>query len=86
MIAAEAHASGIPLVAPDMGGAGDFVRNTALGFKPADTSDVVRAILELPVGARKAIARRTPRSMEEHFRELYRLYAGLGSNANTAAA
>jgi alpha-1,6-mannosyltransferase len=86
MIAAEADASGIPLVAPDMGGASDFVRDTALGFTPADTSDVVRAILELPVGAREATAPRSPRSMEEHFRDLYRIYAGLRSNAHTAAA
>jgi alpha-1,6-mannosyltransferase len=86
MIAAEAHASGIPLVAPEMGGAGDFVRGTPLGFRPADTSDVVRAILELPAGPREAMAPRTPRSMEEHFRDLYRLYAELASNANAAAA
>jgi alpha-1,6-mannosyltransferase len=86
MIAAEAQASGIPLVAPDMGGAGDFVRDTALGFRPADTFDVVRAILELPLGARKAVTPRTPRSMEDHFRELYRLYASLGSDARTIAA
>jgi alpha-1,6-mannosyltransferase len=86
MVAAEAQASGIPLIAPDMGGAGDFVRDTALGFTPADTSDVVRAILELPAGARKPLAPRRPRSMEEHFRDLYRIYAGLGSNARTVAA
>jgi hypothetical protein len=62
------------------------VRDTALGFTPADTSDVVRAILELPVGGRKAIAPRSPRCMEEHFRDLYRIYAGLGSSAHTIAA
>jgi alpha-1,6-mannosyltransferase len=86
MIAAEAHASGIPLIAPHMGGASDFVRDSALGFTPADTCDVVRAILELPVGALEAIAPPGPRSMEEHFRDLYRIYAGLGSRANSAAA
>jgi alpha-1,6-mannosyltransferase len=86
MIAAEAHASGIPLVAPDMGGASDFVCDTALGFTPADTSDVVRAILELPIGARKVDAPRSPRGMEEHFRDLYRIYAGLGRDASSAAA
>ncbi len=86
MIAAEAHASGIPLVAPRAGGASDFVSDAALGFTPADTSDVVRAILELPKEAREAITPRSPRSMEEHFRDLYRLYAGLASNARTAAA
>jgi alpha-1,6-mannosyltransferase len=86
MIAAEAHASGIPLIAPDTGGASDFVHDTALGFTPADASDVVRAILELPAGARKAAAPHSPRSMEEHFRDLYRIYAGLGPNANSVAA
>src|SRR5690606_2819062 len=83
---AEAHASGIPLVAPDMGGASDFVGDAALGFTPADTADVVRAILELPSGARKAPPPRCPRSMDEHFRDLYRIYAGLGSNARMAVA
>lgn len=86
MIAAEAHASGIPLVAPDMGGASDFVRDTALGFAPADTADVVRAILELPAGVCEAIAPRSPRSIEEHFRDLYRIYAGLGASAARTAA
>ncbi len=86
MIAAEAHASGIPLIAPDMGGAGDFVRDSALGFAPADVADVVRAILELPAGAREAVAPPSARSMEEHFRDLYRIYAGLALNTHTAAA
>ena len=86
MIAAEAHASGIPLIAPAMGGAGDFVRESTLGFTPADTADVVRAMLELPAGPRKAVAPRTPRSLEEHFRDLYRIYAALGSSGNRAAA
>ena len=86
MIAAEARASGIPLVAPHVGGASDFVSDAALGFTPADTSDVVRAILELPLGPRRAVAPSSPRSMEEHFRDLYRIYGRLGSNTHTAAA
>lgn len=86
MIAAEAQASGIPLVAPDSGGASDFVRDSGLGFTPADTCDVVRAILALPSGPPKALAPSASRTMKEHFRELYCLYAGLASNARTEAA
>lgn len=78
MIAAEARASGIPIIAPLAGGASDFVQDDpALGFRPADTADVVRAILELPHGGRLSGAVPAARTMEEHFQELFGLYETL---------
>jgi alpha-1,6-mannosyltransferase len=75
MIAAEANASGIPIIAPRGGGASDFVKpDPALGFRPTDTADVIRAILELPEGGRPRDALPAPRSMEDHFQELFALY------------
>lgn len=86
MIAAEAHASGIPIVAPHAGGASDFVRHDpALGFRPTDTADVVRAILELPHGGRLPRAVPAARSIEQHFRELFALYGTLVPPALAAA-
>lgn len=86
MVAAEAHASGIPIIAPLGGGASDFVRaEPELGFRPADTTDVVRAILSLPCGPRGSRPAPQPRSMEQHFRELFALYAGLTTPARVAA-
>ncbi|TIX51110.1 glycosyltransferase [Alteraurantiacibacter aquimixticola] len=87
MIAAEAHASGLPLIAPNLGGASDFVRhNPALGFTPTNMADIVRAILQLPDGGLRAAASPPPRNMEEHFRDLFRLYSGLVPQKSAAAA
>lgn len=86
MIAAEAHASGIPVIAPTAGGASDFVRhNPDFGFRPTDTNDVVRAILALPRGPRIAAGAPDSRSMEQHFRDLYALYQGLVHGQRAAA-
>lgn len=87
MIAAEGAASGIPLVAPTMGGASDFLRrDPALGFRPADPSDVVRAILALPPGSRPGKPCLPPRCMEDHFKDLYARYAQLAACQRVAAA
>lgn len=86
MIAAEAQASGIPIVAPLAGGASDFVQNNPeLGFRPTDTVDVVRAILELPPGPRLPRVSPVSRSMEQHFRELFALYGSLVTPATAVA-
>ncbi|GGO98993.1 glycosyltransferase [Stakelama pacifica] len=86
MIAAEAHASGIPVIAPRGGGAGDFVRHDpALGFRPTDTADVVRAILELPHGGSSSRIAPAARSVEQHFRELFALYHALAQSALAVA-
>lgn len=86
MIAAEAHASGIPIIGPRGGGASDFVRlDPALGFRPTDTADVVRAILELPQGMRHPGDAPASRSMEQHFHELFELYRTLAEPLLAAA-
>ncbi|OYX64638.1 MAG: glycosyl transferase family 1 [Sphingomonadales bacterium 32-64-17] len=86
MAAAEAYASGIPVVAPVGGGASDFVRHhPQYGFRPTDTADAVRAILALPEGSRPELPAPVPRSMEVHFRELFALYEQQSRRASVAA-
>ena len=86
MAAAEAYASGIPIIAPVGGGASDFVRHhPQYGFRPTDTADVVRAIGELPLGSRPELPAPVPRSMELHFRDLFALYEQQSRRASVAA-
>ncbi|MBX7502168.1 glycosyltransferase [Qipengyuania sp. YG27] len=75
MIAAEANASGLPVIAPAAGGVADFARlNPGLSFRPRDAQDAARAIesfcssglLQEPVAP--------PRGMEDHFAELFDHY------------
>jgi alpha-1,6-mannosyltransferase len=73
MVAAEARASGLPMVVPNMGGASDHARDGAgISYAWGDPRDMCRAILE-----RLASTEPVPgkaRSMEEHFAELFALY------------
>lgn len=49
MAAAEASASGVPVIVPDRGGAADFARRQmGLSYRAADRADLVRAVLSLP--------------------------------------
>lgn len=81
MAAAEAAASGVPIIAPDRGAAADHVQ-PAFGrvYRAADAASLRD---ELVAFARRrpawpgARAPRTVRTMDEHFAELFALYAGL---------
>ncbi|WP_375290124.1 glycosyltransferase [Qipengyuania sp.] len=73
MTTAEARASGIPVIAPDRGGASDFAEGP-LQFRAVDTEDAVRAILALPDRFSEASPAIAVRSMEDHFSELFDLY------------
>lgn len=87
MIAAEAQASGLPLIVPDMGGASAFLHHAPdLGFRANDAADVVRAILALPPGEREEPVGAAQRHMEDHFRELFALYAGIADRQTARAA
>lgn len=79
MIAAEAHASGLPIIAPMGGGAADFAKvRPELSFKPADAGDAARAILCLGQAASsQPTMTGSSRSIEDHFRDLLNVYSTL---------
>lgn len=75
MTAAEARASGIPVIVPDRGGAADFARDDGgIRYRSADRADLVRAILALAPARAGRDAGKPVRSMEEHFAALFALY------------
>ncbi len=83
MVAAEASASGLPLIAPDEGGAADQAR--AKGgwiYESANAAAAAETIVEYAIarecgldGPRAEIA--PPRTMDDHFAELFATYEAL---------
>ncbi|MDT8760227.1 glycosyltransferase [Sphingomonas psychrotolerans] len=87
MTAAEASASGIPMIVPDRGGAADFASGqTSLSYRAADRADLVRAILTLPDRFFGRPAGRKARAMDEHFAALFAIYENLASSKLSTAA
>jgi alpha-1,6-mannosyltransferase len=87
MAAAEARASGIPVIVPDRGGAAEFaLDNGGLTYLSADCSDLVRAILELPAGFEPPPNAHLARSMNDHFQTLFTLYGSLDAAVRKNAA
>ena len=91
MVAAEARASGLPLITPDEGGAADQAR--ACGgwiYRSADPAAAAQAIAQYCLGRETGIAGPSadvpdPRTMDDHFRELFATYEGLiAPNAQAA--
>ena len=78
MAAAEARASGIPVIVPDQGGAPDFARGGG-GFiyRSADRNDLVCSILLLSKHSPGWCTINRGRSMGDHFRTLFNLYGSL---------
>lgn len=85
MTTAEARASGIPVIAPDRGGASDFA-DPPLQFAAVDADDAVRAILALPHRFSPYPPSRRVRSMEDHFAELFALYEQIVAERRTQVA
>ena len=87
MVCAEARASGLPIVVPDEGGAGDQAADGAgLRFASGDAASAAQAIGALVDGLgpmRDHAVRAAPevRTMDAHFAELFARYAGLGRGA-----
>jgi len=83
MVAAEAKASGLPLIVPDEGGASDqFVEGQGARYRARNAPALAAAIADFlagdPAGARlraAASAHRVP-TMEAHFEALFALYEG----------
>jgi len=87
MTAAEANASGIPVIAPDRGGAADFAKGQmGLSYRAADHADLVRAILTLPGSFAARSTGRLARAMDDHFAALFTIYQKLTSGELSSAA
>lgn len=78
-VAAEAIASGTPLIAPDAGGAGDLARESGgLIYRSGDATDAARAIRALVERKdRRSAANGRPRTLDDHFFELFASYRAI---------
>ena len=85
MTTAEARASGVPVIAPDRGGASDFA-DPPLQFAATETDDAVRAILALPERFAPYPPSKRVRSMEDHFAELFTLYGRIAAEQRVQVA
>ncbi|WP_156842135.1 glycosyltransferase [Novosphingobium aquimarinum] len=87
MTAAEASASGIPVIVPDRGGAADFAKGEmGLSYRAADPADLVRAILSLPDRFARRSAAVMTLEMDDHFAALFAIYQHLCSGQISHAA
>jgi alpha-1,6-mannosyltransferase len=87
MTAAEANASGIPVIVPDRGGAADFAKGQmGFSYRAADHADLVRAILTLPDRLTARSTRGMVRAMDDHFAALFAIYENLTSREVSSAA
>ena len=92
MVAAEARASGLPLIAPDGGGAADQARQ-AQGwiYASGDASAAADAVVSFiktdwaAAHARAVSDAGTVRTMDEHFTDLFALYRSLTATNRIAA-
>lgn len=83
---AEAIASGLPVIAPDGGGAGDLARANGGRLFSAGSADDAAAAIRGLVGTAAASATKPPRTMEDHFADLFDLYAAPQYDAGRRAA
>jgi alpha-1,6-mannosyltransferase len=85
MVAAEARASGLPLIAPDRGGAFDQAQASGgIVYRSGSSADAARAIQRF-VDAPPARPFGPVRTMDEHFADLFALYRWLETPAARAA-
>ena len=88
MVAAEARASGLPVIVPDRGGASDHAGGPGGGttYRAADAGDAAAAILRV-LAAPRALAAEPPpvRTMDEHFADLFAQYEAAAAPATRAA-
>lgn len=84
MVAAEARASGLPVIVPDRGGAADHAREGGgWHYRAADSRSASAAILRALEQA-FAPAPATPRTAEDHFADLFAGYSALLSRRRAA--
>ena len=84
MVAAEARASGIPVIVPDLGGASDQARDAMGWTYPATQAGALAETIRVAVDeldrrrARTASAAAEVRTMDSHFEALFARYAAAG--------
>ncbi|MCJ2177777.1 glycosyltransferase [Novosphingobium album (ex Hu et al. 2023)] len=84
MVAAEARASGVPVIVPDAGGALDHAQDGAgQAYTACDPVSMAQAIREVAVSRPRPYAR--ARSMHEHFEDLFAAYAATSRIERRAA-
>ncbi len=92
MVAAEARASGIPLIVPDRGGAADHpLHGAGSTYRAGNLRSLQDAILHFvesgpQLQRARAALNSEVRTMDEHFEELFARYATLRPTNNAAAA
>ena len=89
IVAAEAKASGLPLVVPDAGGAADQADGQGQMYRSADAVDaadaVGRFINSRATGRNEPIRAAAQRTMRDHFEDLFGLYTGTHGSLRHAA-
>lgn len=84
MAAAEARASGIPVIVPDAGGAADHASAGAgRTYTAGNAASAAEAIRELAFS--RSLPASRARTMDEHFEELFAAYAGTAAKVRQAA-
>lgn len=85
MVAAEARACGVPVIVPDQGGAADHARDGAgIAYRAGDALSASEAIGDILVRTPQRPLPR-PRTMTDHFEDLFADYAGIARRLRTAA-
>jgi len=87
MVAAEAKASGLPLIVPDRGGAADHATGLRDHRYQAANGQALRdTILAVAADRRPAEIWQRPRLMDEHFVDLFAHYEALRTPTEKIAA
>jgi alpha-1,6-mannosyltransferase len=85
MVAAEAKASGLNLIAPDGGGAADHADGAGdVRYRSGSAADAAAAIVRFALAPGQRTTGKT-RVMDDHFRELFDLYGGVATGSRRAA-
>lgn len=84
MVAAEARASGVPVIVPDRGGAADHAGEGGSTYTSGNVRSATQAILKAMATPPDARPRHV-RTIESHFRELFGDYASLTAAGRRAA-
>jgi alpha-1,6-mannosyltransferase len=92
LVAAEARAAGLPLIAPDLGGAADQARESGGElYRAADAGSAAEAVLRLidrnipELGARARTEAGHVRTLDRHFADLFAAYEGIAARTARAA-